>query len=129
MQQHAETLCAEHDIAWWTNMPGGVARAFPEIEEINTPPIRGAVSYATVLHEIGHMLGRYQQSRRVMVRESWAWRWARKNALIWTPAMERSACSAMAWYKPRAAKIDRERASWPTIAEQLADLLDEQGAE
>jgi hypothetical protein len=78
MQQHAERLCAEHDIVW--QLTRRIARAFPEFEEIEAPRIRGAVSYATVLHEIGHVLGRHQQSRHVMVRESWAWRWARKNA-------------------------------------------------
>ena len=50
--------------------------------------ICGLLSYATAMHEIGHILGRYQNSRRVMVRESWAWVWARRNALMWTPATQ-----------------------------------------
>src|SRR5262245_31749107 len=38
---------------------------------------------------IGHIKGRYQNRRHsLMVRERWAWQWARDNALIWTPRME-----------------------------------------
>jgi hypothetical protein len=46
-----------------------------------------AISYATALHEIGHDRGRHQSSCDQMVRERWAWEWARRNALDWTPAM------------------------------------------
>ena len=31
-----------------------------------------------------------------MARERWAWDWARKNALIWTDAMERHAAASLA---------------------------------
>jgi hypothetical protein len=62
-----------------------------------------SLSYATALHEIGHWKGRYQRSRNVIVRERWAWQWARKNALIWTRAMERDATMSLyaARYKSR----------------------------
>jgi hypothetical protein len=45
------------------------------------------------------------------VREQWAWCWARANALVWTPAMERCATKAMHYIKARAmtAKATRER--------------------
>ena len=56
-------------------------------DEVQIPPIRSDVTYAVALHEIGHNLGRHQNSRRSIVREVWAWRWARTNALIWTPRM------------------------------------------
>jgi hypothetical protein len=41
------------------------------------------------LHEIGHVLGRHQLSDAVLTRERWAWDWAKRNALQWTPAMQR----------------------------------------
>jgi hypothetical protein len=37
-----------------------------------------------------------------MARERWAWDWPRKNALIWTDAMERHAAASLAWYAARA---------------------------
>ena len=76
--------------------------------EIQTPEIRGPVSYATALHELGHMFGRYQRSRPSLTRERWAWDWPRRHALIWTPATERTAAACLAWYGAR------ER-SWPPI--------------
>jgi hypothetical protein len=63
--------------------------------EIWIPRIRSIVSYAVALHEIGHIRGRYQRSRSVMVRERWAWQWARENALSWSPAMERVAVKSL----------------------------------
>ena len=70
--------------------------------EIQLAPIRSAISYATALHEIGHMLGRHQRSRNRVVRERWAWEWARRNALCWRPTMEKTAATSLAWYARRA---------------------------
>jgi hypothetical protein len=59
-------------------------------DEVRTSPIRSAISYATALHEIGHILGRYQDSRRSLVRERWAWQWARETLLAhprWSAAL------------------------------------------
>jgi len=63
--------------------------------------IWSAISYATALHEIGHILGRHQRSPDTLVRERWAWRWAKENALIWTPAMEKHCSVSLAWYEVR----------------------------
>lgn len=56
-----------------------------EADEIRTPPIRTAISSTAALHELGHMLGRHQRSRRIIVRERWAWTWRGRIALRWTP--------------------------------------------
>ena len=61
------------------------------VREIWIRPIRSPRAYATALHEIGHILGRYQMRFSGMVSERWAWQWARRNALQWTPAMEQHA--------------------------------------
>ena len=66
---------------------------------IGIPVVRSAKTYATALHEVGHILGAHQRSRSVMVRERWAWRWAKRNARMWTPTMERSMSSCLAWYE------------------------------
>jgi hypothetical protein len=62
--------------------------------EVSLPHIRSEPDYATCLHEIGHIRGRYQRSGKVSTRERWAWQWAREHALIWTPAMEQEAAAA-----------------------------------
>ncbi len=109
--RHIEGLCRKHDIRWWRDcsrqsQSRGVVNPAHDIAEIHTTPIRSAISYASALHEIGHVLGRHQNSRRIMVREVWAWRWARAHAMTWTPAMERSRQNALAWYAPRADRYD-----------------------
>ena len=72
-----------------------------ELEEIWILKIKSLNSYATALHEIGHILGRHRASRYLMVRERDAWRWAKANALIWTETMERQRDQALAWYEAR----------------------------
>ena len=67
------------------------ASASYEVREIWIRPIRSPLAYATALQEIGHILGRYQMRFSGMVSERWAWQWARRNALQWTPAMEQHA--------------------------------------
>jgi hypothetical protein len=110
MCQHIEQLCHEHQIACYVDRKRpGVSYSLRECDEIRIAPIRSSLSYAIALHEVGHMLGRHQQSRWVMVRERWAWNWARKNALFWSPAMEWTATDSLEWYRPRAARLDRKR--------------------
>ena len=75
MRQHIEHLTEDHEIAvllipkacdaWAIREADGAA------DEIAVPPVRSAVTYATALHEIGHILGRYQRSDLTMVRERW----------------------------------------------------------
>jgi hypothetical protein len=85
LQQHADTLCRDHDIAWRPDPTMRLLGSYSlsvsrnpqfdlERDEIWTPPIRSRISYATVLHEIGHLVGRHQTSRHVMTRETWACR-------------------------------------------------------
>jgi len=106
MHEHIVALCERNEILiqWCVNP--NQAWAMGGWNEIKIPRIKSEISYAVGLHEIGHVLGQHQTSKRVLVRERWAWRWARKNALIWTGRMERHARSSLDWYLPRANRID-----------------------
>jgi hypothetical protein len=105
MRQHIEELLVryqEDDVGVrWIERPdrARVLRAPEshggEVVEIQIPRIRSSVSYSTALHEIGHAQGKYQRSRHEMVRERWAWEWARRNAIVWTDEMERHASKAL----------------------------------
>jgi hypothetical protein len=95
MRQHVAALCDEHDITIsWCRRPTE-AWAVIDFEEICIPSIKSPISYATARHEIGRILGRYQRSKHEMVRERWAWRWAKRDALMWTPLMGRRADASL----------------------------------
>jgi antirestriction protein ArdC len=93
---HVQRIAAANDIVIHFNARRpSEAFSLREFEEIETAPIRSNISYAVALHELGHLLGEHQHSTRALVREKWAWRWARNNALVWTVAMERYAVGAL----------------------------------
>lgn len=95
MVQQVIDLCAQHQIVCHECRRPSQAWASKQGSEVCIPPIKSAVSYATALHEIGHILGRYQESSKSLVREVWAWKWAKSNALFWTSTMEQHAGSSM----------------------------------
>jgi hypothetical protein len=108
MHRHVLDLCAKHGItiyAWCRRL--SQCHALTDRDEIRIVPIKSKISYASALHEIGHLRGRHQHSNSTLVRERWAWEWARTNALIWTPAMENSARKAVKWYARLGARVDR----------------------
>ena len=110
LHAHIEQLCRDHGILWFRDSARPTQNwAVREFEEIRTAPIRSLTSYAAAMHEIGHVLGSHQASRYVLVRETWAWRWARTHALTWTSAMEMQRQSSLAWYAQRAANLDALR--------------------
>jgi hypothetical protein len=101
MEQHFRELCAKEDIdIEWCRLPMQ-AWSSRELVLVRVAPIRSVISYVVALHEVGHIKGRYQQSPRDIVRERWAWDWARRNALIWTLRMERKAKTSLEWYEQR----------------------------
>ena len=87
MWPHVRQLCKAHEIEL-TYGPPGASRCR---REIWIRPVKSRLAYATALHEIGHILGRHQLSDVVLTRERWAWDWARRSALQWTPAMQQHA--------------------------------------
>ena len=101
MNEHVRSLCAQNEIIVSECQHASQALALRECSQAIIPPVRSANSYAVALHEIGHVLGRYQQSKSTMVREKWAWQWARENARVWTSGMEQFAKGSLAWYLHR----------------------------
>ena len=120
MRRHIVDLCTKYEIN--VTYCKGRAWAVQQFEEISIPPIRSSVSYATALHEIGHIKGRFQFSHDVVVRERWAWRWAKANALIWTFGMQRSAVRGLAWYQEQVAKGRKFADPNAEFQKQMANL-------
>ena len=111
MRRHIEALLAslsrpdDYVEVRWIDRPIR-AKACPEHRYIDVPRIRSVISYATALHEIGHFLGRHQQSTNSdLIRELWAWDWAEHIAGVWTPAIERDAQERLDWYAAREARL------------------------
>ncbi len=105
MREHIDELCSTHSLIRGTISRPTRAYALGQFEEIHIPPIKSAISYATALHEIGHVVGPHQCSARVIVKERGAWRWAKRNALKWTPAMEKKMKLSLEWYEKRLAQL------------------------
>ena len=102
LEAHIAELCARHGIER-NPLPGPLGRmpcAIHETGEIWIRPIRSALSYVMALHEIGHIVGRHQGSPLRRIRETYAWRWARSAALVWTPQVERYVANAEAFWRP-----------------------------
>ena len=106
MRRHIEGLLAglsrpdDYVEVHWIDRPTR-AWACREAGVITVPRVRGAVSYATALHEIGHFLGHHQRSCSKLERELWAWDWAEHIAGVWTRAIERDAQKSLDWYAAR----------------------------
>ena len=115
MPQRVEELLAVHarDIAVVTLKSTRGALVLHDLDgsvfEVQLPIVKSDVSYATCLHEIGHICGRRQRHRDVMVVEREAWAWAKRNAIVWTPQMERHARSALGWYAAPARRRFRQQ--------------------
>jgi hypothetical protein len=86
-------------VHWIDNRHNAEALGDQDPCEIWIPRIQCDEDYATCLHEIGHIVGRFQKSKNVMIRERWAWRWAQDNAAVWTDAMERDRKRSLRWYR------------------------------
>ena len=101
LERHFVALFANEEAAiqWCSRPSKALTVSDGEFELICAPRIKSAISYAVAMHELGHIKGRNQRSRHQIVRERWAWEWARRNAMVWTPRMERYAVRSLRWYK------------------------------
>jgi hypothetical protein len=92
LHQHVLDLATDLRIKWEHRY----AKADCETRTVYLHPITSEKAYADALHEIGHIrTGRFDD---VLTEERQAWEWARANALVWTPTMQREADSCMGSY-------------------------------
>ncbi len=108
LEQHFLRLCAEEEVdIQWCDRPSKALAVSGEFESVRAPRIRSVISYAVAMHELGHLKGRNQHSTHQIVRERWAWDWARRNAILRTKRMERYAAASMGWYQRQAVRQRR----------------------
>jgi hypothetical protein len=100
LEQHFLSLCAANEIQInWCERPSKALAISGEFEFVRVPRIKSPIAYAVAMHELGHIKGCNQCSKNQIVRERWAWAWARHNAILWTPRMERYAVASVRWYQ------------------------------
>jgi hypothetical protein len=99
MQEHVQQLLEANEISTVTVSNTKDVGGSYWLREIWIEPVTSARRYAVALHEIGHILGKHQVSEVILVRERWAWDWARRNAIQWTPAMQRHADWCLEYYE------------------------------
>lgn len=132
---HAARLAEGFNIRWIASelLKPDEAFAVSNIRVVLSRPVTDETSYATVLHEFGHLaaLNGFVDGPRTgtvrRVQEEAAWEWARHNALEWTPTMEQVAQMCEATYRkqknedsPTVAPVDapappapiRQRIDW-----------------
>ena len=101
LHHHVVSLCKAHKIAITFGTRRG--RAWRAARRVSVPHVRGAISYAVALHEIGHVLGKRGRTR--LDHEVHAWQWAEAHAHVWNAAMnakrKRSLRSYVQWAKRR----------------------------
>lgn len=89
MATHIQHLCDLYDIEMHHRAQGGYAIRRARI--IKVPPIKGATSYFTALHEIGHVVqpGASGGTYCRLTEEGLAWQWAIANTIfVFTPGMK-----------------------------------------
>jgi hypothetical protein len=96
LHQHVLDLWGKEDGIEWVDkiwMPA----AHLESGTIRIHRIHSESAYAVALHEIGHIRqGRFED---LLIEERRAWEWAKANALVWTPTMQRKAEQSMGSYE------------------------------
>ena len=102
MALHIQELCAEHGITVrYQSLSDTDPRYYarPSDRLIQIRPTKNTGYYVSALHELGHILGRFQSRKKSrLTRELWAWVWARQNALVWTLTADRIMRQAMDSY-------------------------------
>jgi hypothetical protein len=116
LHQHVLDLTADLRIEWTDRF----VKADPEIRTLRLHPIKSEKGYAAALYEIGYIrIGRFDDA---LIEERRAWEWARANAMVWTPTMQREADSYLGGYEPDEA--DRAAFYHDEISTKVEFLLD-----
>jgi hypothetical protein len=99
MREHVERIISDHGIVFQPTKYIRQSRCLPwsggARPVVQFPPVRSHLTYATALHELGHVLGWGVNYPDDLVRERDAWFWARLDAIVWTTAMERFAAACL----------------------------------
>jgi hypothetical protein len=106
---HVAMLALEHQVTV-TEKTGTSGRAWGRSRQIRIAPVRGPVSYAVALHELGHVIAPCASGRRYprLQKELRAWLWAREHAIEWTDRMDKEMQRSIGIYLDRA-----RRRRWP----------------
>ena len=126
---HAERLLQTHAItcAWVPAAAGLNAYAWATLKKIEAPPIMGAGSYVTFLHEVGHVRHPCKHDRPKQTGpkrppcvpcELLAWQFAIQEALpAWTKPMHERMAESLSTYEPHAtaAELQEMRALMSTM--------------
>lgn len=127
MALHIQELCAEHGITVrYQSLSDSDPRYYarPSDRLIQIRPTKNTGYYVSALHELGHILGRFQSwEKSRLTRELWAWVWARQNALVWTETADRIMRQAMDSYGWTSTQKNRWAELFPVDnCEQSANL-------
>ena len=127
MALHIQELCAEHGITVrYQSLSDTDPRYYarPSDRLIQIRPTKNTGYYVSALHELGHILGRFQSwEKSRLTRELWAWVWARQNALVWTETADRIMRQAMDSYGWTSTQKNRWAELFPVDnCEQSANL-------
>jgi hypothetical protein len=92
MTMHIAQLLEQHCIGLEFKKRGGSAKTCMDglgrvYHVISILPIKSEITYATALHEIGHIMSGVREDCILKI-EAAAWMWARDNALEWTLRMK-----------------------------------------
>lgn len=121
---HIRELCQQHGVTIGSHSSGG--RAGRKFRIIWIRPVKSAITYATALHELGHILGPWQSQPRLF-QEAGAWKWAMENAKVWTSVMHRDMVkcltSYLSWAKRKHARNVRNAPIIPPEGHEFWDLL------
>lgn len=112
MALHVQELCAKNHITvMYQSLEDEIPRYFaqPQRKLIQIRPTKNTGFYVSALHEIGHIVGKFQsEGYPLLKRELYAWIYAMENALVWTETAERVMRNAMDSY----GWTDAERDIW-----------------
>jgi hypothetical protein len=97
-------FCAENKISIVFLPKNGEACSDEEQPTIYIYPIKTMKTYAIALHELGHLLSAQARKHSMtglgrLAKESYAWRWAKKNAKCWTDTAEKHKNQCLASYR------------------------------
>lgn len=108
LEGHLKSLCRTHRIKWKVHQGGNkLSAADLKNRVIHTSKIRGYVTYAVALHEVGHLLSKSLSKPR-LYQEGEAWDWAMKNALVWNRQMQCTMVRGLSSYL-KIAYVDHQR--------------------